>query len=74
MPVKLLVGIVADRVALPGIGFVLFDPLVDLVEPAVPSRGDREMRQHAARAGLRIDGSAGLEHLVLRDEPVLRLD
>jgi hypothetical protein len=32
------------------------------------------MRHHAARAGLLIDGGAGLERLVLRDKPVLRFD
>ena len=69
---EFLVGVVADRIALPRIRLEALDRLVDLVEPAGPARGEGEMRQHAARAGLLVDGCAGLEHLRLRDEPVFR--
>src|SRR5262249_21500870 len=68
---ELLVGVVADRVALPGIGLIDLDRLVDLVEPARPAWRDYEMRHHAPRAGLLVDLLAGLEHLLLRDEPIL---
>ena len=68
---ELLVGVVPNRIALPRIGLVDLDRLVDLVEPARPARGDCEVRHHPPRAGLLIDLLAGLKHLVLRDEPVL---
>ena len=67
---QFLMGVVADRVALPRIGLVDLDRLVDQVEPAWPARGDREMRHHPPRAGFFVDLLAGFEHLLLRDEPI----
>ncbi len=69
---EFLVRVVADRVALPRIRLVAFDRLVDLVEPARLPWRDGEMCQHPPRAGLLVDHLARLEHLVLRDEPILR--
>src|SRR5258708_12670242 len=66
-----LVRVVADSIALPGIGLQLPDRAVDALHPAILSRRDGIVREHALGAGLAVHALAGLEHLLLRDEPIL---
>ena len=70
---QMLVGVVADGVALPRIGLELFHFLVDLVEPARPARGHDGVREHALRSCFLVDLGARVELHFIGQKPVVRV-
>ena len=70
---QILVGVVADRVALPRIGLERCDALVDLVHPAVVARREDGVRQQAPGAGRRVHLGARIGLHLVGQEPVARI-
>jgi hypothetical protein len=69
----MLVGVVADRVALERIGLERRDVAVDLVHPARRARHEDRVREHALRTGELVHLGARVHLHLVRQEPVARL-
>ena len=67
-----LVGVVADGVALPAVGLQSGDGVVDAVQPAGLTGDDGVVREQPAGTGLLVDPVAGLENHLVGQEPVVR--
>ena len=65
-----LVGVVADGVALAGLRLQR-EARVELVEPTRLARREDHVREHPPRAGLVVDLLARVGHLLVGQEPVL---
>ncbi|MNC88308.1 hypothetical protein D3C83_41090 [compost metagenome] len=70
---ELLVGVVADGVALERIGLELLVVAVDFLHPAGCARHEDRMREHALGTGFLVDVAAGLRLHLVGEEPVARL-
>ena len=68
----MLVGIVANRIALEAIGLELFDGTLHLIHPAWPTGRENGVRQNAFGAGSVIHALASIELHVIGQEPVNR--
>ena len=69
---QMLVGIVANRIALEAIGLELFDGTLHLLHPAWPTGRENGVRQNALGAGGVIHALASIELHVIGQEPVNR--
>ena len=69
---QVLVGVVADGVALERVGLELLYGPVDLLQPAGLPRSEDGVRQHAARAGFLVDPGARRGLHLVGEEPVRR--
>ena len=69
---EVLVGVVADRIALERVGLEVTDGVVDLLHPPWIARREDGVAQQASRAGLTVHAGPRLGLHLVGEEPVLR--
>ena len=69
---QILVGVVADGITLHRVGLEIVDRVIDLLQPAIVSRGEYRVREHALAAGEPVHVGARLRLHFVGEEPILR--